>query len=300
VAVYPQDGMAEADFPFLVLEAEWKEPERQAVATAFMTFARGADGKAAFLDAGFRDSNRAPGPALTPANGVTEKVTALPRAILLPESVQFAAASWTAVTRPTNLLLVFDTSGSMNGEVAGAGKTRLDLTKAAALNSLSLLDGTAQVGVWEFSTSRGGQDHRAVLDLAPMNTKVGTQTHRDMVNTSIQDLQAGGNTGLYNTTWAACQEVSAKYVDGATNLVVLLTDGADDNNIGGSLTLDELVTNLEGTCGADKPVQVITIGLGIDSGSDILRQISNATNATTFSSPTSFDINQVLLAALFG
>jgi Ca-activated chloride channel family protein len=121
-----------------------------------------------------------------------------------------------------------------------------------------------------------------------------------MVNTSIQDLQAGGNTGLYNTTWAACQEVSAKYVDGATNLVVLLTDGADDNNIGGSLTLDELVTNLEGTCGADKPVQVITIGLGIDSGSDILRQISNATNATTFSSPTSFDINQVLLAALFG
>ena len=47
-------------------------------------------------------------------------------------------------------------------------------------------------------------------------------------------------------------------------------------------------------------MQLITIGLGIDSDSDVLRQISNATNAATFSSPTAFDINQVLLAALFG
>lgn len=300
VAVYPQDGMAEADFPFLVLNAAWKDPQRQAVAAAFMTYARGTDGKAAFLEAGFRDSNRAPGPALKPTNGLVEKVTALPRAILLPESVQFAAASWTAVTRPTNVLLVFDTSGSMVAQVPGAGKTRLDLTKAAATNALSLLDGGARVGVWEFSTSRGGQDHRALLPLAPLNEKAGNRTQRERVNEVINGLEAGGNTGLYNTTWAACQEVSAEYVDGATNLVVLLTDGADDNNIGGSLTLEQLITNLQGTCGtATKPVQVITVGLGIDSDSEILRQISNTTNATSFSSPTSFDINQVLLAALF-
>ena len=300
VAVYPQDGMAEADFPFLVLQAEWKDPQRQAVASAFMSYARGPEGKNAFLDAGFRDGNRAPGPALVPANGVLAKVTALPRAILLPESVQFAAASWTAVTRPTNLLLVFDTSGSTGAQVPGAGKTRLDLTKAAALDSVALLDSAAQVGVWEFSTSRGGQDFRTVLPLAALNAEQDDQTHRERVTAEINALEPGGNTGLYNTAWAACQEVSAKHVAGAANIVVLLTDGADDNNVSGGLSLQQLLDNLKGTCGsAEKPVQVITIGLGIDSDSDVLRQISSATNATTFSSPTSFDISQVLLAALF-
>lgn len=293
-AVYPQDGTAEADFPYLVLNAPWSTPAGQAAAGAFLSYARGAQGKAAFLAAGFRDGNRAPGPALTAANGVAAKITALPRAILLPESVQHAAASWTAVTRPTNVLMIFDTSGSMGEVVPGAGKTRLDLTKAAAQGALELLDDSAQVGVWNFSTLAGGRDHQVVLPLAPLSQK------RAAVSTAIDGLRAQGNTGLYNTAWAACQEVAGRYQPGAANIVLLLTDGADDNNVTGGLTLDALLANLGQTCGDPaKPVSLITIGLGTSSDSEILRQISAATHATTFSSPTSFDISQVVLAALF-
>jgi Ca-activated chloride channel family protein len=301
VAVYPQDGTAEADFPYLILNASWAQPQRQDVATAFLRYARGAEGKAAFLAAGLRDGNRLPGPTLTAANGVTEKITALPRAILLPESVQHAAASWTAVTRPTNVLLVFDTSGSMNGTVRATGKSRLDLTKAAATSALGLLDDSARVGVWAFSTVQGGKDYRKILPLAPLNEAGnGGATHREAVNGAINALAAGGNTGLYNTTWAACQEVRARYQAGATNLVVLLTDGADDNNVNGGLTLPQLVNNLKSTCGdKTKPIQVITVGLGIDSDSSVLRQISNATGAVSFSSPRAFDISEVVLSALF-
>ncbi len=301
VAVYPGDGTAEADFPYLVLQnTPWADAQRQEVAAAFVRFVRGAEGRTAFQEAGFRDGNRSPGPALTTANGVTEKITALPRAILLPESVQYASASWTAVTRPTNLLLVFDTSGSMNGEVRGTGKSRLDLTKAAAVSALGLLDESASVGVWAFSTRNQGQDHRKLLPVAPLGDSAGTGTHRDAVNRVIGNLSAGGNTGLYNTAWAACQELTANYQAGAANLVVLLTDGADDNNIAGSLSLDKLLSSLRGTCGGTaKPIQLITIGLGVDSDSAVLRQISATTKAATFSSPRSFDINQVVLSALF-
>jgi Ca-activated chloride channel family protein len=301
VAVYPKDGTAEADFPYLVLNnTPWADAKHQEVAQAFLRYVRGSVGKAAFQEAGFRDGNRAPGPDLTAANGVTGKITALPRAILLPESVQHAAASWTAVTRPTNVLFVFDTSGSMAGEVPGAGKSRLDLTKAAALSALDLLDGTAQIGVWSFSTAAAGKDYKQLLSLAPLNSKEKDATHREAVTSTISGLKAGGNTGLYNTAWAACQEVSAKYVQGAANLVVLLTDGADDNNVSGGLTLPQLLTNLQNTCADQaKPVQLITIGLGVDSDSDILRQISAATKTSSFSSPTAFDISQVMLTALF-
>ncbi|MFZ0012469.1 MAG: VWA domain-containing protein, partial [Acidimicrobiia bacterium] len=104
----------------------------------------------------------------------------------------------------------------------------------------------------------------------------------------------------YNTAWAACQEVAAKYQAGSANIIVLLTDGADDNNVSQTLSLNQLVENLKGTCGtAEKPVRLITVGLGIDSDSNILRQISAATKAPTFSSPRSFDVSQVVLAAIF-
>jgi Ca-activated chloride channel family protein len=140
----------------------------------------------------------APRTSLT-ANGVTEKITALPRAVLLPESVQHAAASWTAVTRPTNVLFVFDTSGSMAGEVPGTDKSRLDLTKAAALSALDLLDDSARVGVWDFSTVAGrsaSKDYRELLTLEPLSKKEKGGYHRDAVRATVGNLRAGGNTGL--------------------------------------------------------------------------------------------------------
>jgi Ca-activated chloride channel family protein len=299
VALYPQDGTAEADFPYLLLkDADWVTEQSADVASAFLEYARGPQGRAAFLAAGFRDPNRAPGPTLTAANGVTTKITALPRAILLPESVSRATATWTAITRPTNVLFIFDTSGSMDAQVRGTGKTRLDLTKAAAINALNLLDDTARVGVWAFSTTNTGQDHRKLLPLTRLDAE-SSGTHREAVTRTINGLTAGGNTGLYNTVWAACQEVSKQYQPNAANFVVLLTDGADDNNIAGSLSLEQLKKNLRTTCGGNKPVQVITVGLGVESQSKILRDISAATKAPTYASNKVFDINQVVLSFLF-
>jgi Ca-activated chloride channel family protein len=301
VAVYPSDGIAEADFPYLVLNATWAQPQRQEVATAFMRFARSATGKASFLDAGFRDGNRAPGRDLTPANGVTEKITALPRAILLPESVQHAAASWTAVTRATNVLLIFDCSGSMAGKVKGTSKSRLDLTKQAAVNALSLFDDEARVGVWSFSTSSAGKDYREVLSIGALGDSNAGTSHRDALLRAIDGLKPGGNTGLYNTVWAAEQNVRSSFQSGAVNMVVLLTDGADDNNISNTIALEKLINDLKAeSADAAKRIPVVTVGLGIDSDSQILRQISGATQAPSYSSPTSFDISQVLLSALFG
>jgi Ca-activated chloride channel family protein len=295
-AVYPKDGTAEADFPYLILNAAWAQVKRQEVAAEFLTYVRGPAGKAAFQEVGLRDANRAPGPNLTSANGVAQKVTALPRAILLPESVQHATASWTAVTRPTNVLIVFDTSGSMGGPVPGTRRSRLDLTKDAALNAVSLLDDSARVGVWEFSTNDGRRDHRPIEPLAPL----GSTGHRADVNRTITSLDAGGNTGLYNTALAACKEVQRRYAKGAANLILLLTDGADDNNIANTISLGELTRSLRGSCGGEsKPVQLVTIGLGVDSDSGVLRQISGATSARSYSSPRTFDVSQVFLSALF-
>jgi Ca-activated chloride channel family protein len=299
VAIYPQDGTAEADFPYLVLNAPWSDPQRQQVATVFLHYLRGT-GKQAFLDAGLRDSNRVPGKELVSANGVVNKITALPRAILLPDSVQDASATWTAITRPTNVLLVFDTSGSMGGIVRGTGKTRLDLTKAAAIGALKLLDDSATVGIWAFSTQQGGKDYRKLLNLNELGAAEAGTSHRNRVINAINGLGPGDNTGLYNTVWAAESEVQRHRVDGAANLVVLLTDGANDNNVAVTLTMSDLLGRLRSAnAQQDTRVPVITIGLGTGSNNAVLRQISLASHGATYSSPTAFDVSQVMLTALF-
>src|SRR5262249_29222275 len=69
VALYPTDGIAEADNPYLVLNAKWSTTPRQKVANAFLQFLRTPQEKAEFQSDGYRDSNRLPGKDLNPNNG---------------------------------------------------------------------------------------------------------------------------------------------------------------------------------------------------------------------------------------
>ena len=131
VPVYPNNGSADADHPYLVLDAPWADRTHQKVAQEFLTYLRGPHGRAEFLGAGFRDPNRTAGKELE-INGFTARLATLPRAVLLPESVQHSLDTWTALTRPTNVLIVLDVSGSMNDPVPGAGTSKLGLVRTAA------------------------------------------------------------------------------------------------------------------------------------------------------------------------
>ena len=118
--------------------------------------------------------------------------------------------------------------------------------------------------------------------------------------TAIDKLAANGGTGLYNTTAAAEQAVLDAYKPGSTNLVVLMTDGKNED-VEGGLTLDQLKEQLTKN-GADpnKKVPVVTVGYGADADFATLQDISRTTGATSYTSKSSFDINQVLLTAIFG
>lgn len=292
VAVYPKNATTEADHPFLSLAAPWTSPQRQSAATAFLSFVRGDSGRQAVLAEGFRDSNRAPGPTLTPEKGVVQKLTALPRAVLLADAIARTVAYWNALTRPANVLLVLDVSGSMRNLVPGVG-SRLDLTKAAATQAVDLLDVQSQMGLWVFSSSQQGNSPYKELVKAG---KLSEQDRRKKLKDELAKLTPGGNTGMYDTVWAAYQSVQTSYVAGSENLVVVLTDGADNNLRG--LSLDQLVANLK-NADKSKPVKVVTIALGRDTSPEELAQISAATGVRAYSSERSHDISEVLISAIF-
>jgi len=246
------------------------------------------------LAEGFRDSNRAPGPQLTQEHGMVPKLAALPRAVLLADAISKTVTYWNALTRPNNILLVLDVSGSMRAQIPGLG-TRLDLTKTAATQAVQLLDKESQMGLWIFSSSsvQGATPHREVVKAG----KLSENDRKKKLEDEIAKLQPGGNTGMYDTIWAAFQSVQTNYVPGTQNMVVLLTDGADDDQLRG-LKLEELNDKLRNADKA-KPVKVVTIALGRDTDSDKLATISAATGTRSYSSPRAIDISKILIAAIF-
>ncbi len=299
VALYPKNATTEADNPYLVLKnAGWTSPERIGAAEAFLNYISGDAARDAVREQGYRDSNRVPGPKLTPANGVVSKLTALPGGVLLSESITRTVDTWTALTRPTNMLMVLDVSGSMGGLVRGTGQTKLDLTKAGAREAVDMFGDDVQMGLWVFSSQQSGtKAYREVVSLGKLTDDVDGKSRRAQLKSRLNGLEPGGNTGMYDTVWAAYQNMQKNYVEGATNMIVLLSDGADDDQLQG-LKLDQLVDKIKNADG-NKPVKVITIALGKPSNSAAMAKISSATGVNTYSSERSYDIGNVLRAAIF-
>ncbi|GAA4255673.1 substrate-binding and VWA domain-containing protein [Dactylosporangium darangshiense] len=300
VAVYPSNGSADADNPYLILEAPWAKKDKQDVAKAFLAYVRGPDGRKVFLDAGFRDPNRVGGSALSGNASFSARIKTVPRAVLLPESVKQSMDTWTALTRPTNVLLVLDVSGSMAEQVPGTGKTRMQLAKDAAHAAVALFDADVDAGLWVFSSRQAGNtDYKQLVPVGRVGDAVAGKPRRDQMLGAIDKLTAIGDTGLYDTAAAAQQAVVDAYKPGATNLVVLMTDGKNDDPTGG-LNLDQLRGKLQANAGSDKKVPIVTVGYGNDADFAALQDISRVSGGTLYTSKTAFDINEVLLTAIFG
>jgi Ca-activated chloride channel family protein len=302
VAIYPTNGSGDADYPYLALDAPWANRDRQAVARSFLQYLRGPQGRAAFLRRGFRDPNRAAGKGLTEINGFAARLTTLPRAVLLADSVKQSMDTWTALTRPTNVLVVLDVSGSMNDPVPGTGRTKLALAKDAAKSAVSLFAGDTQAGLWVFSSKQDAAlPYRSLVPIGKISDQVNGHSRKDEMLGQIDRLQATGATGLYDTIAAAQQTVVGSFQPGSTNLVVLMTDGKNEPDGGAGVTIEQLTNKLtQNNADKSRKVPVVTVGYGEDADFASLQNISASTGATSYTSKTGFDINQVLLTAIFG
>jgi Ca-activated chloride channel family protein len=166
---------------------------------------------------------------------------------------------------------------------------------------VALFGADTRVGLWAFSTKLdGGKDYRQLVPLGPLTDTVSAgRSRRDALLAAIDGLKTGGDTALYDTAVAAQKAVLSNYRDNATNLVVLMTDGKNDNPAGG-LTLEQATQNLKANFSAAKPVRLVTVGYGGQADFAALQAMSRATSALSYASPSAFDINKVLLSAIFG
>jgi Ca-activated chloride channel homolog len=294
-AVYPKEGTLEADHPWVVLRAPWVDDAKRQAAADFLDYLRSEPVQKRFQQAGFRSSNGRPGPQLNQENGLLPDQPARILAPPAPKVVAAALESWNAASKRSNVLAVFDVSGSMKEEVPGTGKTKMDLVKQAAAGGLALFAPETNLGSWVFSTNLvGSKDWREDVPIGPTSAQLpGGKTRREVMLGSLAAMQAtNGDTGLYDTTLAAVQTVKRSYAPDRINLVVLLTDGINDDP-GGGIDLRTLLTRLKAEQQGKQHVRVVTIAFGANADVAALRQISQATGGKAYVSRDPRDIERV-------
>jgi Ca-activated chloride channel family protein len=282
VPVYlPKDPIV-ADFPYTVLTADWVSPAHRAAADRFRRYLTGPAGTAALGQHGLRGPDQAVVTAAAlPADQGFQPTVAPPRRTPDTAALRRIIGEWQALQRPSNVLVVLDTSGSMNQPVTGTGQTRLQLLQRTAAAGFNLLTNQTSIGLWDFSVrAPDPQQHRELVGYGPLAQPVGDKPRQQALAAAAAQLTAGGFTPLYDTVYAAFREMQNRWQPNSTNAVLLITDGA--NEYPGGLDLGGLLDRLKNEGRPDQPVPVIAIAVGPEADAAALQQISQATGGRTF------------------
>jgi Ca-activated chloride channel homolog len=298
VPVHPAEGVAGANYPYLVLDGDWVTPQAQEIAKTFLTYLQSPGGRSAFAREGFRDPNRQPtgiaaasDPSLIPPNYPT-------RTLLAPTQAAGALVRWRALRRPANVLAAIDTSGSMADPAPGTPTTKLRVFQQAAVQAVSLFNARSRLGVWEFSARlTPTTDYRSVVPQLPLGQKVAPNvTARQAVFAAVNRMRPVGGTGLYDTIDAGYRQSVKVWRKDQQNILVVMTDGKNEDRAG--LSLPQLVQRLKSTRNAKKPVTVILFAYGADADVPALNQAAKATGGRLYVVRQPADIGKAFLAAM--
>jgi Ca-activated chloride channel family protein len=162
--------------------------------------------------------------------------------------------------KPTHLVFLVDTSGSMTGA------DRLGLAQRSMKLMLEGLNPTDTVALVTYA---GGV--RDVLPPTPASQK-------DVISSAIDALTAGGGTAMGSGLEVAYRHAARKAAPGAVSRIIVLSDG--DANIGNT-TPQALFTSIQGY--VQEGVTLSTIGFGMGNyRDDVMEQLANKGNGNAY------------------
>ncbi|MCW2092775.1 UNVERIFIED_ORG: hypothetical protein M2328_006055 [Rhodococcus erythropolis] len=206
--------------------------------------------------------------------------------------------AWALMAKPIRTLVAIDVSASMDYPAAG-GKTRMQLTTAAALAGNQVFPDSVAAGLWAFSQGMNGtQDFQELVPIRRYDTIVDGVTQRKLMADQANRLTElkRGATGLYDTTLAAFRKVQESYDPRAVNSVIILTDGANEDP--DSISREQLLDVLAREQDPARPVIIVTIGITDDADAAALADISRVTGGSTYIARDPSEISEVFVNAL--
>jgi Ca-activated chloride channel family protein len=271
--IFPQEGTFWSEQPYCILDgAPWVDAAEAEAAKLFLDFLRGDRMQGLASTHFVRPFSGAadPGGALTVANGTAPAATpqTVPDLdIPTPEVSEAIIDQFLTTKRKATVLLVLDTSGSMQGE-------RIKTATEATAEFLKRLDPRDRVGLISFSTN--------VTLAEPVADVSGVA---ETLRNRVLGLVADGDTNLNGAVCAATrligQEAARDRAAGDNRLygIVLLSDGMDTvGEISQTRMFQTCLRNREGEDGPK--IYVIAFGEGTDE--ELLTRLAAETNGTKF------------------
>ncbi len=260
VCLYPTEGTAWADHPFVVLDAPWVgPPERDAARKLEAYLLSRPVQERAMTGFGFRPAltDIALGAPIDAAHGADPKE---PQTLLAAPNVRVTRALldvWNETKRGVDIVAVFDRSGSMNGPRLKGAREGLE----AFLGQLR-------------------PDDKVVL--LTFNGEIDPPTPPESPAAAVPQVRgifADGQTALYDAILRGrdLADASSKTDRRHIHAVVVLTDGEDNRS---RTKLPELMDKL--TSAEQGGVRVFTIGYGGEASEAALRQIAERTGGAYY------------------
>jgi Ca-activated chloride channel homolog len=270
VALYPPEGTFYSDNPFIVLAGEWVRPAQRQGAERFREFLSEEITPEIAARSGFRpaDLEAEPVPPVSKENGVDpaqpERVLGLPE----PRTLDRIRRAWREDRKPANVLLVVDTSGSMNEE------NRLERAKQGLEAFFREVGQQDSVGLNIFSDQL-----QPLLPIAPFSQQ------RQKLRETVDNLIADGGTAVYDATIDGFRSVREGATPERINAVVVLTDGEDTDS---SASAEDAVEAVRAQGDSDNQVRVFTIAYsaGAAGAAEALQAIAEASGGQAYEGDT--------------
>lgn len=261
VAIYPAEGTLWEDHPLALVETPGLSIFHRETYQAFRDYLTSTATQQLVLQAGYRPADlsipiQAAASPINPTNGVDPSQPQTTLQMPSPSVVDIVRDVWWLTKRHTNVYLVVDTSGSMEGD-------KLARVKEALVTFLDQIKGEQErVGLVAFSSSVYYVDEMDEI-----------RDNRSQLLTTIGGLEAKGNTALLDAVWEAYQQLQRLGDRERINALVVMTDGMENNSW---ISLNELADGIQRDNSRGVPVIIFCIAYGEDADMKTLRRIAEA------------------------
>ncbi|MEU6860056.1 hypothetical protein AB0B28_14430 [Glycomyces sp. NPDC046736] len=200
-----------------------------------------------------------------------------------PETVGAAVRSWQSGRENMNVLFLIDRSSAVSEESVeyeGGPVSAADAAIRVAIATIGEMESTYQAGFWEYGVGAGdGEYYRAVSEQMEMSDENADELTQDLYDFSTNATYEGGSP-LYDSLVAAYAYLSEHAVEGSVNVVVVLTNVAQDEV--SPPTVEDTAAELASMAGK---ATVYTVGFG-DTDPERLTMLAEATGGAFVPAPS--------------